>query len=213
VNDLPQLKDDVATMERNTNRLVNLTNQILDFRQTERKGFSLDFDNVNIAEVLQETHLMFEPFAKKRKLAYSLHLPSVPISTMADAEALNKIFSNLINNAVKYADREVNIQLLAPREEDCFLRIEISNDGYIIPDKMKEKIFEPFYRLKENRKQKGTGIGLALARSLVELHQGKLYVKNTANSMNVFTVTLPYQYHLNKRKNNKNIATRLFKTS
>ncbi len=213
VNDLPQIKDDVATMERNTNRLVNLTNQILDFRQTERKGFSLVFDNVNIAEVLQETHLMFEPFAKKRKLAYSLHLPSVPISTMADAEALNKIFSNLINNAVKYADKEVNIQLLAPREEDSFLRIEISNDGFIIPDKMKEKIFEPFYRLKENRKQKGTGIGLALARSLVELHQGKLYVKNTANSMNVFTVTLPYQYHLNKRKNNKNIATRLFKTS
>lgn len=144
VNDLPQIKDDVATMERNTNRLINLTNQILDFRQTERKGFSLDFDNVNIAEVLQETHLMFEPFAKKRKLAYSLHLPIVPISTMADAEALNKIFSNLISNAVKYAEKEVSIKLLVPIEEDNFLRIEISNDGFIIPDKMKEKSLNLF---------------------------------------------------------------------
>jgi signal transduction histidine kinase len=69
--------------------------------------------------------------------------------------------------------------------------VEIENDGYTIPAELKEKIFEPFYRLKSTTKQKGTGIGLTLARSLAELHKGKLYLKETKNGLNVFVFRLP----------------------
>jgi len=201
VSEVPEIKEDVITMERNTNRLVNLINQILDFRQIETKGFSLDFTNVNINEVLQEAYLTFEPIAKKRKLHYTIDLPSTNVYTMADDEALNKIFSNLFSNAVKYADKEVRIKLITPNKKDDHVLIEIRNDGFIIPYEMKEKIFKPFYRLKETMKQKGTGIGLALARSLVELHKGNLFMKDSEEGMNVFVTRLPYQSFQDKRKN------------
>jgi signal transduction histidine kinase len=69
--------------------------------------------------------------------------------------------------------------------------IEISNDGHIIPADMREKIFQPFVRLKETAKQKGTGIGLTVARSLAELHSGKLYLKNTRAQINTFVLQIP----------------------
>ncbi len=189
---LPEIKEDVATMNRNTTRLVNLVNQILDFRQTETKGFSLDFTPVLINEVLQEAYITFEPVAKKRNLRYKIELPPANVFTMADDEALTKIFSNLLSNAVKYADREVKIQLLPPEKSDKFLQVVVSNDGPLIPIEMKEKIFEPFFRLKQNVKQKGTGIGLALARSLTELHKGEIFLSAATEGANTFVLHLPY---------------------
>lgn len=200
VNEVPAIREDVITMERNTNRLVNLINQILDFRQTETHGFSLDFSSVNLKDILQEIYLTFEPVAKKRKLSYDLELPTGEIHTMADAEALNKIFTNLFSNATKYAEKRVSIKLLTPEKNAESLVIEIRNDGYLIPKAMKEKIFEPFFRLKETIKQKGTGIGLALARSLVELHEGDIYLKESEEGINTFVVILPYQADHQKRK-------------
>lgn len=189
--ELPEIKEDVATMDRNTTRLVNLVNQILDFRQTEAKGFALDFTPVSISAALQEVYITFEPLAKKRNLQYILSLPSAKVFTMADDEALTKIFSNLFSNAVKYADKHVHIWLLPPEKGDGNLQIEVSNDGLLIPTEMKEKIFEPFYRLKQTAKQKGTGIGLALARSLTELHNGQLFLA-AGTEMNTFVLRLPY---------------------
>ena len=66
--------------------------------------------------------------------------------------------------------------------------------GYIIPYEMKEKIFEPFFRLKETEKQKGTGIGLALSRSLAQLQKGILDLKAPENNMNVFFITMPLHH-------------------
>jgi signal transduction histidine kinase len=191
IEELPEIKEDVITLERNTNRLVTLITQILDFRQTEKKGFSVDFTRVDITELVHEEYLNFIPVAKKRNLSYSIDLPQEHVFAMADEEALRKIFSNLSGNAVKYAANTVNMRLLPVAKESVSFTIEISNDGYIIPAEMKEKIFEPFYRLKETIKQKGTGIGLALARSLAELHNGRLYLKDTRDGLNTFVLDLP----------------------
>ena len=193
VDELPIIKEDVVTMERNTNRLITLITQILDFRKAETKGFSIDFIKVNITSLLQETHLNFAALAKKRKLEYSLKLPSTEVIALADEEALTKILSNLYNNAIKYAYSNVSIHLLLPDETNPGITIEFINDGQKIPAEMKDKIFEPFYRLKESLKQQGTGIGLALAKSLTELHNGNLYLKDSGESQNIFVVHLPLQ--------------------
>ena len=191
IEELPAIKEDVITLERNTNRLVTLITQILDFRQTEKKGFSMEFSQLNITALLQEAYQNFIPLAKKRNLQYTIELPPEPVSAMADEEALNKIFSNLFTNATKYAAGNIHVKLLGPEKNRGVFSIEISNDGYTIPADMREKIFEPFYRLKENIKQKGTGIGLALARSLAELHNGRLYLSAPRDGMNVFILELP----------------------
>ncbi|WP_207515069.1 ligand-binding sensor domain-containing protein [Longitalea luteola] len=197
VDELPAIKEDVTMLERNTNRLMTLITQILDFRQTEAKGFSLDFTKVNISALVQDVYTSFQPLAQKRNLQYSLQLPDVPVIAMADEDALNKIISNLFSNAVKYADTLITVQLFPVQKDDEQFKLEISNDGTLIPVTMRERIFEPFYRIRENPKQKGTGIGLTLARSLTQLHQGRLYVKESL--MNTFVLCLPLQPILKKK--------------
>jgi len=191
VDETPGIREDVVMMERNTNRLISLVTQILDFRQTEIRGFSLSFARLDIKEVLQEMYTNFGSLAKKKNLSYRIDMPAQDVFAMADEEALNKILSNLFNNAVKYASKEVTVRLFLSEKEGRAFSIEISNDGYIIPAEMKERIFEPFYRLKETIKQKGTGIGLALARSLAELHKGSLVMKDPQDGLNTFVLWLP----------------------
>jgi signal transduction histidine kinase len=191
VDAVPEIKEDVLMMDKNTNRLIALITQILDFRQTETKGFSIDFNKVNITEILREYHSNFLPLAAKKNLNYSIDTPPNEIIALADEEALNKIFSNLLNNAVKYAKERVSIHLLPLAPDATNFTVEIENDGLIIPPEMREKIFEPFYQLKESIKKQGTGLGLALARSLAELHNGRLYLKDTQPGTNVFVLSLP----------------------
>jgi signal transduction histidine kinase len=83
------------------------------------------------------------------------------------------------------------VELLPFSDEDKTFTMLIKNDGYLIPYEKREQIFQPFFRLKETEKQKGTGIGLALARSLAELHKGILYLKEPEKDLNVFQLTLP----------------------
>lgn len=193
VDDLPEIKEDVTAMERAANRLLALVTQILDFRKTETKGFSLHFSKLDLTTLLQEAYANFISVAKKRGLSYTAELPPAPVFAIADEEALHKIFSNLFSNAVKYAAKHVHVKLYPLQKEATHVFIEVCNDGPLIPADMREKIFEPFYRLKEATKQSGTGIGLALARSLTELHQGRLYVKESPNGWNRFVLILPLQ--------------------
>ncbi|HTH32368.1 MAG TPA: sensor histidine kinase, partial [Lacibacter sp.] len=70
--------------------------------------------------------------------------------------------------------------------------ILVKNDGYLIPGELKEKIFEPFYRIPETEAQTGSGIGLALALSLTQLHNGELVLESPTDNMNCFSLTLPF---------------------
>lgn len=199
IDALPEIREDVITLERNTNRLISLVTQILDFRQTETRSFQLNLTRVNITQILQETWLNFDMLARKRHIHFRFEHPQADVYAMADEEALNKIFSNLFSNAVKYGQQQIIVRLLASGDanidaygnENRDTIFEVISDGTIIPDDMKEKIFEPFLRLKNTGPQPGTGIGLALAKSLAELHKGHIYLDNRKPGFNTFIFTLP----------------------
>lgn len=186
--DLPGVGDSLKVMDRNTNRLLDLTNQLLDFRQTEIKGFSLSFVRANISLLLEENYTGFRTLAEQKDLGFELRLPSTPLFAFVDTDAFNKILANLFGNAIKYAATKAGVALL---QGDTSFTIEVYNDGFLIPHEMREKIFEPFFRLKETDKQRGTGIGLALARSLTQLHKGTLRLSAPRDGMNVFSLSLP----------------------
>ncbi len=185
------IAESLTMMKKNTNRLIDLTDQLLDFRKAEANNFSLSFVRTDISDLLKELFAAFKPAAEQKKLSLRLELPRMPLHAYVDAEAFRKILSNLINNAIKYADGQVMIRLLPFNSEDRVFQIELRNDGFIIPEDQREKIFEPFYRLKETARQAGTGIGLPLARSLAELHKGVLELKSSQDNMNVFQLSLP----------------------
>jgi DNA-binding response OmpR family regulator len=178
-------------MERNTTRLIDLTNQLLDFRKTETDKFRLSFVKTDISDLIRETFSNFQLAADEKNIQFRLELPRLSLQAFVDPEAVKKMLNNLINNAVKYAESKVFVQLLPFSSEDKVFSIEIRNDGYLIPYDQKEKIFQPFYRLKETEKQAGTGIGLPLSRSLAELHKGVLDLKKPESGMNVFSLVLP----------------------
>ena len=207
VDEVPEIKSNLRIMERNTNRLIDIANQLLDFRQTEMKNFSLNLEYINISTLLEEMHASFQPLAAQHKLHYSLDLPVKDFHAFADADSLQKILSNLYSNAIKYAERKVYVSFQPFQLANKF-RIEIKNDGFLIPYELKEKIFEPFFRAKETNTHKGTGIGLAISRTLTELHKGTLILKEPENGMNVFVLELYIQHegHSPKPSEKKHIT-------
>jgi signal transduction histidine kinase/ligand-binding sensor domain-containing protein/CheY-like chemotaxis protein len=185
------IKERLHMIEKNTNRLIDLTNQLLDFRKAEAGKITLNFIETNIAELLRELFSSFQPAAEQKNLNYLLDLPRMGLYAFVDPEAFRKILSNLLSNAVKYAKSHVTVRLLPFSSEDTIFHIEVRNDGFIIPFDQGEKIFQPFYRLKETENEQGTGIGLPLSRSLAELHNGRLDLKQGDPSYNVFLLYLP----------------------
>lgn len=189
-----ETREDLNIMKQNTERLLNLTNQLLDFRKTESQGFSLNFTECNITDILKETYIRFSSLAKQKGLDFDLKVMEKDFHAHVNKEAFTKIISNLLNNAVKYADSYVYIVLDANVSADGkVFRIYTVNDGVIIPDEMKEEVFKPFVRFngeEDGKVTTGTGIGLALSRSLAELHQGSL-VMDEGEKVNSFCLTLP----------------------
>ncbi|MCE7073029.1 response regulator [Dyadobacter sp. CY327] len=183
--------ENLNMINKNTNRLIDLTNQLLDFRKAEANNFSLNFTKTDINELLSDVFSTFRPAAEQKNLAYNMELPRITLNAFVDIEACKKIISNLINNAIKYADNSVKVRLLPFSSDDLLFHIEFTNDGLIIGDDEKEKIFEPFYRVEASQKQEGTGIGLPLSRSLAELHKGSLELKHRDTLSNTFLLSLP----------------------
>ena len=183
--------ESLTMINKNANRLIDLTNQLLDFRKAEANNFSLNFTKTDINELLSDVFATFRPVAEQKNIAYKIELPRITLQAYVDHEACKKIISNLINNAVKYADSQVKVKLLPFNSDDLLFHVEFSNDGLMISNENKDRIFEPFYRIEANQKQEGTGIGLPLARSLAELHKGKLEIKQQDMQHNTFLLSLP----------------------
>ncbi|WP_240458458.1 MULTISPECIES: sensor histidine kinase [Sphingobacterium] len=119
---------------------------------------SLIFTQTDTNALLNEVFKDLQTLAKERNLKYELSLPRITLTADVDSEAIWKIFTNLIHNAIKYAYRIVHIKLLPFNSDDIMFNIEFGNDGPIIPFDKKDKIFEPFYRLHDVDKNTGTGI-------------------------------------------------------
>lgn len=197
-DELPVVKRHLQTMERNTERLLELTNQLLDFRKTEVTGYQLNFSPISINELLRENCRNFKWVAAQRNIRLKLDLPTTSCVAHVDKEAVTQIISNLLTNGLKYAERVIRISLLERSPGDSTFTVLVKNDGYLIPAEMREKIFETFVRLKATGSQPGSGLGLALARSLAQLHNGSLRMGTPDNDMNVFVLTLPLEQHPNE---------------
>lgn len=188
----PETHEDLNIMQHNTERLLNLTNQLLDFRKVESQGYSLNFTKCDITDILKETYMRFSSLSRQKGLDFNLELPEENFCAHVNREAFTKIISNLLNNGMKYADSYMHIKLEVDVETQAFY-VVTKNDGVIIPDEMKEEIFQPFVRFSQKEEGKlatGAGIGLALSRSLAELHRGTL-VMAPGEDANVFVLTLP----------------------
>lgn len=190
-----------AIINKNTNRLLNLVNQLLDFRKTEIEGYKLNFVQVDILALIHEIYDYFHETAERNSLRLSIECNEDTFYAYIDKEACTKILSNLLSNAIKYARSLIIIRLKVQNTEQ--FTIEVINDGEKIPEGNKEKIFEPFFR-NDSEAHIGTGLGLPLARSLAEMHDGTLELSESMPGFNTFSINLPINHphslHLQEEK-------------
>ncbi len=187
IND-PEIKKSLKVMKKSTSELVGLVNQLLDFRKIDSNKFLLNITFQNLTTLLKDLWIGFETAAKHQHKSIELVLPAEDIILPFDAGALNKVFNNLLTNALRYSDQQIRIEL---RSENQSVKVLFSNDGDLIPTELHEKIFDPFFQVNKHRNTtSSSGIGLSLARSLTELHDGTLECE-TRDGLNIFTVCLP----------------------
>lgn len=192
--DKAELNSNLLVMEKNTNRLLTLINQLLDFRKAEAKSFSLVFVSTNINDLLYETYIRFKPIAIQKGIDFTIKVSEELIFADVNREALIKIVSNLFSNALKFAQSQIEVQV-SKSEAKFFIRV--NSNGEIIPNELKEQIFEPFFQINETDKstiKSGSGIGLALAKSLVQLHSGSIYLDKTIEDINSFMLEMPIKH-------------------
>lgn len=181
----PEIAKDLAIMNRNTSRLTVLVNELLDFQRIEKDNVSLHPIVFDLAELVDDVFDNFSSGINYEKKDCIIDTERRNIFASVDREAFNKIFSNLLINAMKYSDRKIEIKLA---KEKGFAVLSVKNDGKIVPLDKRESVFAPFYR--HSTDSSGTGIGLYLARTLAEMHGGGLRMSDNAGD-NEFILTLP----------------------
>jgi ligand-binding sensor domain-containing protein/signal transduction histidine kinase/DNA-binding response OmpR family regulator len=185
-------KENIEIMGNNINRLLDLTNQLLDFSKAENHGLSLNLSLTNVNKVIESVLFRFKSALKAKNLEVTVNLPKDSVITLVDNEALTKILSNLINNANKFADHHIHIELNPEASDEGYYSIKISNDGKLILPENRELIFEAFFQEQNRKETTGTGLGLSLVKLLVDLHQGRIYVDKNITERNCFVVELPF---------------------
>lgn len=177
----------LSTIEKNTNRLLNLVNQLLDFRKVEESKYELNIGKYDVAAILQEVCSRFIPIARLRNIEFNLNLPQEAVEAHIDREAVTKIISNLLTNALKYTHGKIEVSICAYEE---YFEIYVADDGEGVAKGDENKIFDAFYQ--SDNSKSGTGIGLPLARLLAGKHNGKLYLKHSKTKGATFVLALPF---------------------
>jgi ligand-binding sensor domain-containing protein/signal transduction histidine kinase/DNA-binding response OmpR family regulator len=188
-----ETKDNLAVIMRNTDRLLDLINQLLDFRKIEENLYRFKFQQININQLMADIYYRFNSAAIDNKIQLTFTPPEAPIIANIDKESLTKILSNLMSNALKHAMSSINMEASINSDNETF-RISITDDGKGIEDDMKAKVFEPFFQIEStdyNANKVGTGIGLALTKQLVDRHNGTITIEDSETSGCIFIVEIP----------------------
>lgn len=192
-------EEQLLVMEENSDRLLNLVNQLLDFRRIESDIFEIHKEQIELVSFITTLKDRFSALSYQKGIDFNIQTSHKSLNVMVDPEALMKIISNLLINAFKFTRKKVEIRIndLVVVEEDKMVSISIEDDGIGIPKEQIDSIFTKFFKVSNEEHQYsnlgGTGIGLALAKSLIEKHDGKLLVNSQEGFRTTFTVLLPYQ--------------------
>lgn len=184
------VRDDLNIIDRNSQRLLFLVNQLLDFRKVEQEGMKMKFASQNIHQLLKAVCERFEPFIAQHGARLTVEYPEADFTAIVDSEAVTKLVSNLLTNASKYTKDEVTLTCIVQPEQHTFI-IRVTDNGIGISKEEQKKIFHPFYQAMDNKP--GTGIGLSIVKSIVESHNGCIEVESEVNKGSSFIVTLPVE--------------------
>ena len=180
-------------LKKNALYMNNLVSELLDFRKFSQNHYVLKLNNGNFESFIREFYLIFQERARQKDIAFQFSVGYSPIKGWFDAKALEKVFFNLLSNAFKYTPEGGQINIFITLENKC-AKIKILDTGVGMSPKDLSQLFNRFY---QGNNQKGlettpgTGIGLALTKTIVDHHHGQISVKSEEGKGSTFSVSIP----------------------
>lgn len=189
-------KQKVSVIYKSALRLLNLINQILEFRKTETQNRKLCVGYGNICTTIYEVGLKFKELNTNNNVEFKIEASSDHINTYYDKEIMTMVLDNLISNAFKYTNKgEIKLKVDKISEgEEKFIEIKVSDTGYGISEEALPFVFDRYYQEKGSHQASGTGIGLALVKKLIDLHHARISIESKVNEGTEFRILLSADY-------------------
>jgi len=176
----------LKAIEEEAERLTNMATGVLNLTKIENQEILTEKKEYNLSEQIRDSVLMLEKKWTDKNLSLNLDFDEVLV--FANEETLKQVWVNLIDNAIKFSEEYTEITISIDSAETT--RVRISNFGVEIPQEERDRIFNKFYQIDKSHSSSGNGIGLSIAKKIVELHQGTIYAQSQ-NGVTTFTVELP----------------------
>jgi two-component system phosphate regulon sensor histidine kinase PhoR len=181
----------VEIIDRNAARLQGLVEDLLDLSRIESREFRLNLEPLDVRPILTHIVGLFRERAEKKQIALGLELPEELPRALADRRALEHVFTNLVDNAVKYCGSGAQIRVTATADGER-IRVRIQDTGPGIEERHLPRLFERFYRVDAGRSRElgGTGLGLSIVKNLVEAMGGRVSVESKLGQGTTFGFSL-----------------------
>lgn len=190
----PSIYNQILKIRKNAGKMHNLVSELLEFRKLEQNHEILQLGKQDIVAFLKEIYLSFADYARQREINYEFRLSDNPLECWFDAQLMEKVFFNLLSNAFKYTSDGGAIYVSGEVTARQII-LRIADTGIGISEQETGKIFNRFYQSDDPAKKSsffsGTGIGLALTKTIVEKHHGRITVQSKVGEGTTFTVELP----------------------
>ncbi len=186
-------RQQMRVIRRNAERLLGLINDLLDLSRLDAGGLRLNVAEMDVRSVVAGVYENSLPSASAKGIEFALDLGRGEGKVWGDAHRLEIVVTNLVSNAMKFTGKGGRIQLSVSEKSDG-VRVEVEDDGTGIPEEDLPRVFERFFQvgMGDRRQGGGVGIGLALAKELVELHGGRIEVESTEGEFTRFSFELPF---------------------
>lgn len=181
------LIDEVKLIHKNSNRLLRLINQLLDFRKIEEQKFTLRASNTKIYDFSSDVMTNFKGEAARRNIDFQLICKNKNLELFIDRGLMDKVYFNLLSNAFKFTPDNGKITISLIENQDNTVRISFKDSGIGIPENELPSVFSPFFKASNNNKN-SSGIGLHLSKEFVLLHHGTIELKSKQGSEFVITL-------------------------
>jgi len=185
-----EMRSGLEVIKRNADRLISITNDLLDIRRIESEKLELNMSSVNLKEIADYCVAEIKPLLEERQ-ELTVQVPDVLPIIQGDRVRLTQVLMNLLSNAAKFTPQDGNIRLSVEDEEDM-VKVQVSDTGIGINKEDLERVFEPFAAIEKPTYIKGTGLGLSVTKGLVNAHGGSIWVESEGEGKGAtFTFTIP----------------------
>ncbi len=187
-----EVKLRLEKVNKHSDELTNIVNDLLDISRIESGRVVMNQQTVDLSKLVASVADLLNVQFKAKDITFQADIPTEATTIWADESQIRRVFINIIGNAIKFTQQRGKITVQSAKA-DKYVRIDIRDTGCGIPPEAQEKVFEEFYRVDNaiNETAKGTGLGLALVKHIVEAHGGRIWVESSTGRGTTFSFTLP----------------------